>query len=85
VLLLTLVLYAPAIAVVVLLGWLLRKSALPLPAKHAFFVAISVLFLTPVPTPVATLYAMLMSALRGRDPWFLRTIPPVRRERRQCD
>jgi hypothetical protein len=76
VLLLTLVLYLPTIAVVALLGWLLRKSALPLPAKHALFVAISVLLLTPIPTPAATLYAMLIPSLlvlTSDDPaWYLR-------------
>jgi hypothetical protein len=72
---LTLVLYLPAIAVVALLGWLLRKSALPLRAKHLFFVAISVLLLTPVPTPAATLYVMLIPSwlvFTSNDPaWYL--------------
>jgi hypothetical protein len=75
VLLLTLVLYLPAIAVDALLGWLLRRSALPLRAKHLFFVAISVLLLTPVPTPAATLYVMLVPSwlvFTSNDPaWYL--------------
>jgi hypothetical protein len=75
VLLLTLVLYLPAIAVVALLGWLLRKSALPLRAKRLFFVSISVLLVTPVPTQVATLYVMLIPSwlvFTSNDPaWYL--------------
>jgi hypothetical protein len=76
VLLFTLLLYLPTIAVLALVGWLLRRSALPLGAKHVLFLAISVLVLTPVPTPVATLYAMLIPSwlvFTSDDPgWYLR-------------
>lgn len=71
-----LLLGVPAIAVLALVVWLLRKSALPLGAKQLIFVAAGVVLLTPVPTQVATLYAMLIPSwlvFTSNDPaWYLR-------------